>query len=78
MTALHWAAVKGHLDTVRALIHAGASLNIQTDGMYGRRWAFCGGRRGRLVRSGSASAAAGAAVACRRTPLLLAAHKGHT
>ena len=36
MTALHWAVHHGHLDTVRALIHAGASLNIQD----GRRWAL--------------------------------------
>ena len=32
MTALHWAAYRGHQRSVRALINAGASLDIQTTG----------------------------------------------
>jgi hypothetical protein len=84
-TALHFAASSGHLATVRALINAGASLHIQTneymgftdyDSMSGR-WAFCGGRRGRLVRSGWASAVAAAAAARRFTPLHMAAMTEH-
>jgi hypothetical protein len=76
MTALHWAAFLGHLPAVRALVHAGAPLDIQTnDG----RWAFCavGSARGR-IGGGSARAAASAAFACRKyTPLHMAAYNGH-
>ncbi len=63
-TPLHCAAANGNGDVVAALINAGASVNIQNR----KRWAFwrrcgrCGGR---------ASAAAGAAVARRNTPLHL-------
>jgi ankyrin repeat protein len=32
MTALHHAAISGHLRTIRALINAGASLDIQAIG----------------------------------------------
>ena len=64
-TALHWAAIHGHLPVVRALINAGAPLDIQ-DNWSG--WAFWCGRVGLLVRS--RRAAAGAAVANRKfTPL---------
>jgi hypothetical protein len=81
-TALHWAVIHGHLPAVLALIHAGASLNIKTS----REWrnderyntcAFWGGRRGRLLRLGWASAAADAAVARRKwTPLHWAVVRG--
>ncbi len=56
-----------------ALINAGASLHSQDK----KRWAFWGGRHGRLVRSRWASAAAGAAVARRSMPLHSAAVNGH-
>ena len=47
-SALHVAAEHGHLPAVRALIHAGAPLDIQTSGrffgIFGGRWALlCGG-----------------------------------
>ncbi len=67
MTVLHWASAHGHLPTVLALILAGASLNIQTN----ERWAFCVGA------AGAASGDSGATVACRNTPLHLAAANVH-
>ncbi len=69
-TALHWAVHHGHLPSVDALINAGASLHIQDK----KRWAFWGGRHGRLVRSRWASAAAGARRAGARPRMRLPTH----
>ncbi len=79
MTALHHAVDHGHLATVRALIHAGAALDILAND-YDFRWAFCGaGRRGAESVRGRRGPVppAGAAVARSYTPLHLAADNGH-
>jgi cytohesin len=75
-TALHFAARHGHLPAVRALIHAGAPLDIQDN----YRWAFCAaGRRGAESVAGRRGPMppSGAAVARRWTPLHYAAKYGH-
>ena len=57
-TALHWAAEHGHLPAVRALIRAGAPLDIQTYGRWALLWRA--GRRGAEIGGGSARASAAA------------------
>ncbi len=73
MTALHYAAAHGHLPSVNALIHSGASLHIQTNGSY-YRCAFWGGRRGRWCGRGSPVPPP---FARRYTALHWAAYNGH-
>ncbi len=91
-TALHWAARYGHLPAVRALIHAGASLHIQTNGSgFAGRWDSRLGGSARTASPaggipawavGSArpnrrgSERASAAGARRTTPLHCAAYSG--
>ena len=51
-TALHWAVRHGHLPAVHALIRAGAPLDVQTNGIFGGRWALVGGGAGRRAGMG--------------------------